>query len=274
MGGSFSTPNFTPIIRLIIKMVSHERLTQRYPLTDLEKKMFLHIDLLKVMLGANGFSKEVGQCLSNMCKGNQKVSQKVSKVFIKAFNGSTSGNFQNYLKALKPFLRIDDDLKLLRLEWVFGFGQLVNRKNYREEKYKYGIEFVDRINEEAYTFICPISSSDESLFQQLLKCKGKLDTNCISCLQEMLSLMAKDDVIARFVYKSAPPTYQSSRFTDWIRPYLEIQRSETERSHSYNSYFKSKFDSIMKSLKHLELFEEKVKLFKEEERAAYESAKA
>jgi hypothetical protein len=57
MGGSFSTPNFTPIIRLVIKMVSHERLTQKYPLTDLEKKMFLHIDLLKVMLGANGFSK-------------------------------------------------------------------------------------------------------------------------------------------------------------------------------------------------------------------------
>ena len=83
----------------------------------------------------------------------------------------------------------------------------MNRKNYREEKYKYGIEFVDRINEEAYTFVCPISSSDESLFQQLLKCKGKLETNCISCLQEMLSLMAKDDVIARFVYTSAPPSY-------------------------------------------------------------------
>lgn len=48
-----------------------------------------------------------------------------------------------------------------------------------------------------------------------------MDTNCISCLQEMLSLMAKDDVIARFVYNAAPPTYQSARFTDWIRPYLE-----------------------------------------------------
>jgi hypothetical protein len=38
----------------------------------------------------------------------------------------------------------------------------------------------------------------------------------------MLSLMAKDDTIALFVYKSAPPTYQSSRFVDWIRPYLEV----------------------------------------------------
>ena len=89
----------------------------------------------------------------------------------------------------------------------------------------------------------------------------------------MLSLMAKDDTIASFVYKSAPPTYQSSRFIDWIRPYLDVQRAETERSNSYNSYFKAKYDSIIKSLKYLDLFEEKVKAFKEQERQQYEAAK-
>ena len=101
-----------------------------------------------------------------MCKDNLKLSLKVSKVFIKAINGSNSDNLKNYLKALKPFLKIDDEYKEMKLEWVFGFGQIVQRKNYREEKYKYGVEFVDRINEEAYTYISPasVSPSDESLF--------------------------------------------------------------------------------------------------------------
>ena len=36
----------------------------------------------------------------------------------------------------------------------------------------------------------------------------------------MLSLMAKDDDIARFVFNAAPPSYQYSRYSDWIRPYL------------------------------------------------------
>jgi hypothetical protein len=49
--------------------------------------------------------------------------------------------------------------------------------------------------------------AEESLLAQLLKCKGKLDTFAINCLREMISLMAKDDEIARFVYFSAPPTY-------------------------------------------------------------------
>jgi len=97
----------------------------------------------------------------------------------------------------------------LKLEWIFGFCQVITRKNYREEKYKYGLELVDRINEDAHTYITPIASgsSEESLLSQLLKCKGKQDTNCILCLQEMLHLMSKDDVIAKFVYTTPPHTF-------------------------------------------------------------------
>jgi len=85
--------------------------------------------------------------------------------------------------------------------------------------------------------------------------------------------MSKDDAIARFVYKTSPPTYQSARFTDWIRPYLQTQQVETEKSGSYNSYFKNKYEAVLKSLTYLTRYEEKVKLFQEEELAAYEKAK-
>ena len=122
----------------------------------------------------------------------------------------------------------------------------------------------------------PLASgaSEESLLSQLLKCKGKMDTNCINCLQEMLHLMIKDDVIARFVYNTPPHTYQFARFSDWFRGYLENQRTDTERSQGYNSYFKNKFDAIVKSLGYLERVEEKFKRFQEEDRLAYERAKS
>ena len=149
----------------------------------------------------------------------------------------------------------------------------MQRKNYREEKYKYGLEFVDRVNEEACTYVSPIAGgSEESLFSQLLKCKGKLDTFAINCLQEMLSLMAKDEQIARFVYESAPPTYQSARYSDWIRPYLESQRAEVERANSY-AYFKAKHEAIIKSLEYLGKFEDKCAVYREEEKERYEKIK-
>lgn len=238
--------------------------------------MFLHQDFLKIMLGANHQSaKQFGECLAKMCRGEWALSRKVSKVFVRAVNGSTSDNLRAYLKALKPFLRADDELKHARLEWVFGFAQVNQRKTYREDKYKYGLELIDRINEDATTYMTPllVGPNEESLFQQLLKCKGKQDTSCILCLKEMLSLMASDDAIGRFVYQTPPHTYQFARFTDWFAYYLENQRQDTEKSSSYNSYFKNKHDSVVKSLAYLERVQERFKVYKEEERAAYERAK-
>ena len=84
------------------------------------------------------------------------MSQKVSKVFIKAINNSNFDNVKSYLKALKPFLKMDDSLKDKKLEWVFGFSQILQRKTYREERYKYGLEFIDRIGDEAYTYVTPV----------------------------------------------------------------------------------------------------------------------
>ena len=86
---------------------------------------------------------------------------------------------------------------------------MIARKGYREERYRYSLEFIERTGDEAHTYISPISCTlaEESLLANLLKCKGKLDTFAINCLREMLSLMAKDEQIARYVYTAAPHTY-------------------------------------------------------------------
>ncbi len=99
-----------------------------------------------------------------------------------------------------------------------------------------------------------------------------MDTFAINCLTELLSLMAKDEDIARFIYRSAPPTYQMARYTDWIRPYLLYQRSEAERTSSY-TYYKTKYENILKSIKYLDTFEDKfVAKFHQEELEALEKA--
>jgi|LauGreDrversion4_2_1035121.scaffolds.fasta_scaffold35453_3 hypothetical protein len=159
MGGSFSSPNFTQIIKLLTKILTNNDLLSKYPLSDIEKKMFLNGDLLKVMLSSQSGGKQFGECLANMCRDNLKLSQKVSKVFIKSINQSNYDNIKNYLTALKPFIKMEDSLKMQRLEWIFGVSQIVARKGYQQERHKYGLEFVDRIGEECYTYVCPIGGS-------------------------------------------------------------------------------------------------------------------
>jgi hypothetical protein len=81
----------------------------------------------------------------------------------------------------------------------------------------------------------------------------------------MLSLMSKDDEIARFVYNTAPVTYQTSRFSDWFRPYLESQLMESQKSFSYSGYYKNKYENVTKALTYLTKFEEKTREYIAEE---------
>ena len=72
--------------------------------------------------------------------------------------------------------------------------------------------------------------------------------------------MAKDDKIAKFVYRAYPPTYATTRFTDWIRPYLENKKGDAQKNASY-AYMKQKYETIMKSLQFLTQYEQKVQQF-------------
>ena len=56
------------------------------------------------------------------------------------------------MKLLKKFLSIDDEFKIARLEWSLGVPQIVNKKQFRKNTYQYGLELVDKINDEAHTF--------------------------------------------------------------------------------------------------------------------------
>lgn len=113
MGGYYA-PNFTSLVKILIKILTSPEMLEKFPLTDMEKKMFLHAELLKVLLVSSKSSgKQFGQCLANMCKNNMKLSMKVSKIFIKSIAACNHQieSLKNYLSALKPFLRVDDGLK-------------------------------------------------------------------------------------------------------------------------------------------------------------------
>jgi hypothetical protein len=81
--------------------------------------------------------------------------------------------------------------------------------------------------------------------------------------------MSKDEDIARFVYNTSPVTYQTARFTDWFRPYLESQLVDSQKSYNYSGFFKNKYDNIVKALGYLAKFEEKTQQFRAEELAGY-----
>lgn len=268
MGGSYSHPDLTHVIKLVTGMITDDELTVKYPMTQIEKEMLLHPDLLKTMLGSATASKAFGKCLANMCKDDAKLTRKVSKVFLRAIEAAHLDTVKGYLKALKPFLKSNDSLKKQRLEWIFGVPEVVSRKTYGASRCKYGVELVDRINDESTKYHSPVlleTAGEDALIAQIVKQRGRFDVQCISCLKELLSVMRKDNEIARFIYHLPPSTYQCARFTDWFRPYLQEHMNDPQRqAASTNAYYRSKYELLGKAMKHLDALEPTFEEFKKE----------
>jgi hypothetical protein len=143
----------------------------------------------------------------------------------------------------------------LKLEWIFGLPDLLQKKNFNDTHFKFGAEFITKISEEIITFGSPLlqGSQDEALLAQIIRCKGRNDIHCISCLRELLGLMAKDRDVAEFIFRQPAHTFQYSRFVDWFKPYLRSELAISNKSSDY--YQSSKVELIEKSLAYLETLE-------------------
>ena len=233
MGGTHSQPNLSAIMKIVTIMVGAKDLVDKYPLSDLTIQMMQNKEILGKILEANSANKDFDVQLTGMCINNFEMTRKIAKVFLKSVNQPNIDKVSLYLKSLKKFLLIDDTLKTQRLEWIFGVSQLISKSKFRQNnKYEYGAELVERINDEAYIYVSTLmsTSTEESLMTLLLKQRGRMDTFCIKALKDLISLCLKDIDIARYIYRQAPPSYQYARYSDWFRSYIETQQMELEKS--------------------------------------------
>jgi hypothetical protein len=119
LGNYSNNADLTHLVNLVTIMIDDKDVQQANPLSDQEKNMLLHPHLLKNVLSSSS-ADSFANLLADMCKDNYRLSKKVSKVFLHAISNANSDSISNFMSTLKPFLTIEDNLKPLRMEWVFG----------------------------------------------------------------------------------------------------------------------------------------------------------
>jgi len=108
--------------------MSDQEMQEKYPLSDIENKMLADQTVLNELLSSADDNKHFVSCLTSMCKNNEQLSKKIAKVFLKQITStSLDSKVAKYFKMLKKYMKIDDELKQKRMEWVFGIGQIVTK---------------------------------------------------------------------------------------------------------------------------------------------------
>ena len=118
MGGSYIKANFSAVTKLMTIMMSDQAMSAKYPFSANAQKIIQHKEILAKMMEPDG-GEDYSAILSDMCKDNLPLSKKMAKVYIKGINKQYD-QLDNTLKNLANFLRVDDSLKLIKLEWIFG----------------------------------------------------------------------------------------------------------------------------------------------------------
>ena len=118
MGATYQKPNFGPAIKLITVMMADKAMAEKYPFSEQAQKIIQHKDILAKMM-----EPETGDAyadiLTSMCKDNLSLSKRMAKVYLKGINKSYNG-LETSLDSLSKFLKVDDSLKQLKLEWILG----------------------------------------------------------------------------------------------------------------------------------------------------------
>jgi hypothetical protein len=112
---------------LVTCLIDDKEVQKTHPLNDQEKNMLLHPTLLKNVLSSSS-AESFANLLADMCKSNYRLSKKVSKVFLHAISAAHQDTISNFMSSLKPFLLLNDELKALRMEWVFGVADHRSQK--------------------------------------------------------------------------------------------------------------------------------------------------
>lgn len=130
----------------------------------------------------------------------------------------------------REFLKIDDSLKLQRLEWLFGIPQVNSQHTYMK-KVKVGLPAIELVSDEYFKFKSGLSkgtTSTDGFLGLLFKAKGKLEIQCIAGVSSLVEMCVEDESVARYVFSQPSPSVQYARYSDWLFPYAESLLTTTQ----------------------------------------------
>lgn len=92
--------------------------------------------------------EDYSDVLMEMARDNIKVSKKMVQAFLKGMAKSDAKALNSALMGAASFIKIEDSLKLQRLEWIFGIAQVNNSY----VKQKMGVENIELVGDEYCKF--------------------------------------------------------------------------------------------------------------------------
>ena len=103
---------------------------------------------------------EYAEFLAHLCHQNKEHSKQIAKFILKGIHQGAPDELGPILHIMKKYLSIEDDLKELRCEWIFGIASLIVKQVHNYQMYssvpKLGVAYADSVSSVICKYFSPV----------------------------------------------------------------------------------------------------------------------
>ncbi len=259
MGNSVQSPEFGGLMELVTFLVRHTQSVgagearpaappTKLPGGDLvlssaAVQCLQAEGLVPKFVRTGGKLEQVGKLLVHLCYGSRKFSKKTCKLLLQSLGSYEAGVLAQCVEVVRDLLSLEDEFQELRIEWLLGYCQPVDRT-------QYGLAGVFDGGDDVNCYVSPIgvATRDDPLLQLVWRSRNRVEQFTLQALKAILQVSEKSEQLYGFLKRIPPPNYLCAHYFDWVPGFLD----QLAKSDSVVSFYnKTEKDALIAEVRGL-----------------------
>ncbi|CAD8116913.1 unnamed protein product [Paramecium sonneborni] len=213
-------------------------LQQNHQLTLQEKKL-LYLPKFYDRALKSTKTEELSPIIVKFAYNNRYFSEMIAGCIMRGLGSVDSDEFKIYLQIAKPFLLIEDNLQIERLEWLIGIPSSKQKETVKVydnqfiEYPQFGLYGLISLEEDYWTFSSPLGWQN-NLFDYFCihRAIKNNDNQCLLVLKLLLMISVECDTCFDYISKLPCVNYQYKYMEEIFKAFIETYIIDTKRFYS------------------------------------------
>lgn len=234
VGSKVTKAEFGPLLQTLSTIVSYASLDPDEP------GLHLSEDALRILQSKEFYSKSLshgydcdalGKIASRLCKSNFDLTLMLSELLLNELNRVDYEEIKPFFQVIRHLLAIEDELTMSRFENILGVPVLLSIRRVDSLMPYFGNTIITAIDDDVLVYRSSYNRAtnaydhSDCVLQLLWKHRKRYEHYTALGLKFLLQFCTENLALKEYLLGVPPPTYQLSRYTDWILQFAETYKT-------------------------------------------------
>mmetsp|Transcript_8203 Transcript_8203/g.16159 ORF Transcript_8203/g.16159 Transcript_8203/m.16159 type:complete len:2815 (-) Transcript_8203:1874-10318(-) len=230
VGSKVTKAEFGPLLQTLSTLVAFAAIKQDDP------GLILSEEAIRILSSKEFYGKSLscgydcdalGKIAAKICYNDLDISLMLIELVLNELNKVDYEEIKPYFQVIRHLLAVDDDNTICRFENILGVSTLLSLRRVDTVHPYYGNSVITAIDDDAVVYRSPYNRAtnaydhSDCLLQLLWKHRKRYEHYTALGLKFLLQFCTENPGLKKYIAEIPPPSYQLSRYTDWILKFAE-----------------------------------------------------